>query len=135
MFASLFVRKALSKRWGLFNLTFIAIFDCMNPNVLKVFYKLSRLFRVEVTYKLGIDQRVGKDTLDFIKHYKGSNTFTDPLDDTLLQITIWNGDTPINIFRDTSAAYNEKDQKNLYAFFVDTLIYFKSKTCKHAKRN
>ncbi len=106
----------------------------MNPNVLKLFYELSRLFRLEVTYKLGIDQKISKDTLDFIKHYKGSDTFTDPLDNTLLQIIVWNGDIPINVFRENSAAYDEKNAKSLYAFFMNTLVYFNYKTCKHAKR-
>lgn len=103
----------------------------MNPNVLKIFYELSKLFRLEVTYKLGMNQQVSKDTLAFIKHYKGSDKITDPLDDTLLQIIIWNGDIPINIFRETSAAYNEKDQKNLLSFFVNTSVYYKYITCKN----
>jgi hypothetical protein len=109
----------------------------MNPNVLKLFYAASKKLRLEITYKLGLDQRVSADTLGFIKQYQGSPRITNPLDPTLLQIIAWDNDTPISIFRESSEAFNPdarpEETKSLYAFFVNTLNYLNYKTCKHAK--
>lgn len=102
----------------------------MNPNVLRLFYKASRVLRLEVTYKLGLDQEVSADTLGFIRHFKGNNKITDPLGPTMLQIIAWYQDTPINIFRESSQS---QGKDTLISFFINTLRYFNYKTCKHEK--
>ena len=97
----------------------------MNAGTLKLFKELQKVSTLEITCKLGIDQEVSNDTLEFIKYYRQTSKYTDPFDETLLQIIIWKDNLPITAFRESSLAQNERDIKSLYSFFYKALTYIK----------
>ena len=104
----------------------------MNANVLTYFYAASKIYRLEVTYKYGLEQ-ISADSMDFIKHYSKNPKFNlTNLDETMLQIIAWDEDNiPQGAFRESSLVdYDAKDRPNLQAFFRNILIYHKYKTCK-----
>lgn len=104
----------------------------MNTHLLQMFYKVSRLYRLEVSYKLGINQQISRSSLDFIKNWKGSDSYTDPFDDTYLQIIVWNGSKPIAAFREHVRAVEQGESFSLKGFFARILNYYLyTKTCKH----
>ena len=106
----------------------------MNDTVLKLYNTLSKLCRLEVTFKLGANREMSKDAVEFIKHYQGSGKLTGIFDETYLQIIAWDGKVPISIFRESVLTYTVPPPQTIYSFFISTLRYYhyKHKTCKHA---
>ena len=109
----------------------------MSPLALKLFYALSKLCRLEITYKLGLDQSISKDSIAFIKNYQGSEKLTGILDETYLQIVIWDNAIPLSIFKEAVSTHEKNPRITLASFLYQTFHYynFKHKTCKHANES
>ena len=109
----------------------------MSPLALRLFYVLSKLCWLEITYKLGLDQGISKDSIAFIKNYQGSEKLTGILDETYLQITIWDKSIPLSVFKESASTYQENPRITLASFLYQTFHYynFKHKTCKHANKS